>query len=480
MGTVRRLAMFVVAGSTVLALLSGCGNGNFGPAEVDQENLARTGQGGTVDPGSVTQTSASENSQAQETASGLPTAAILSSADPRSLPDSMKAPEEGSPEWLINEILKLRMQKGTATDDAEKLRAHRRWRNEKIIKLAQDAIAQTHQNPQQERVFNVAVHHLMESRLQLALQIDQKNLKTAHEEIDSLYGDADALFQRDGKSQAAAEAAFVRAKFVNINAQRFADREPNWLIEFSQQARLFAHNFEDQQNRAVALLDAAARSCELHRIREEALNCYSLLKQRFPNTPQGQQAAAILRRFALEGQRLEKFGGPTIDGGFVHLDEFQGRVVLLIFWSSDSKRFVRQLPHLTALTRKNRQAGLAVIGVCLDTETAAAEELLKKNSLYERVILWPEAERRRWNNPIVKYYGIRDIPTYWLIDRNGVVVDMLVDPTPKELQLTSPSKSRKTSQDVFPNNPPVAAGLEKQLETLLKTDRPTAHQSNRE
>lgn len=361
-----------------------------------------------------------------------PTVSLGSSDDLKRPPAAPGAsgslePDDGSPEWLLGEITRLRVRKSQPTDDPEKLRARRRWKNEKIIKLAQEAIRLSHNDSDQEQIFNTAVHQLMEARLELALQVTPEQLEFSQAQIEELYSDADALFRRAPKSKAAAEAAFVRAKFANTSAERFADREPRWLEEFTRQALLFATNFPQEQSRATSLLDAAGRSCELHRLRDKALNCYALLVEKFPETPEGKQATAILRRLSLNGKRLDKFGGPTIDRGFVYLDDFRGRIVVVVFWASHSRLFVEQLPKLIALRKNVGAKQLAMLGVSLDKNKVAAEEFLSKNELTEPTILWPDANRREWKNPIVQYYGVRDIPMYWLIDQQGVVVDSLLD-----------------------------------------------------
>ena len=63
-------------------------------------------------------------------------------------------PQKGSPRWLVLEMTKLRMQPFPETDDIEKQREARRTRNLEIVKLAEEAIAKTHQDPELEAVFN--------------------------------------------------------------------------------------------------------------------------------------------------------------------------------------------------------------------------------------------------------------------------------------------------------------------------------------
>src|SRR5579872_1437316 len=71
-------------------------------------------------------------------------------------------PKDGTPEFLVRESTKLLLEPPPKTEDVEVLKKHRQERNEKIIKLSQQAIEQIHSDKEKERLFNVAVHNLLE------------------------------------------------------------------------------------------------------------------------------------------------------------------------------------------------------------------------------------------------------------------------------------------------------------------------------
>lgn len=333
------------------------------------------------------------------------------------------APDKGSPEWLIREIkiLLSRPLEPIGEDlSPQETEAARRVRNQEIVDLATEAIAKSHADPEKEATFNEAVRLLMEARLQLALAGSRRDM-------EALYEDAASLSQRAPKSKAAAEAAFVLARFAQMNAGRYAANEPRWLEEYARQARLFAENFPHETTRAVALLYSAGWSCELHRLIDEAIGCYSLLLDKYPDSPQSQQVTAVIRRLTLEGKPLE-LAGPTLDGGYLSIDDYAGQVVLVVFWATGTTNFADHLPQLNDAARKFKESGFAVIGVSLDEE----QDVLK-SFVAEKSVDWPQIfhfdeANRRWNHPIARYYGVRDIPAYWLVDQQGIVVDIFVDP----------------------------------------------------
>ncbi len=376
-------------------------------------------QSGSGDSGPVAEQAApaSQGDGATRTA-GLPTAAISNGTD--SGQPGQALPKQGSPEWLLMEIKKLRAQPFPQTASVETLGNVRRERNQQIIQHATETITLVHDDEKREHLFNEAVHHLMEARLQLALAGER-------DDIDALYEDASSLQERDPGSVAAAEAAFIRARFAHTNARRFARQEPRWLEEFSRQARLFATDFPEDEHRAVPLLFSAATSCELHDLTSEAVACYTLIQEKFPNSPPARQVAGILRRISLPGKPLQ-LAGPTIDGGYVNIDDYKGQPVLVVFWSSDNKRFQQQADELLAALEKHKADGLKVIGVNLDKDESGVDEFLARTSLQWPQIFFADPEKRRWDNDIVRYYGVREIPAYWLVDQQGLVVSTRITP----------------------------------------------------
>lgn len=330
----------------------------------------------------------------------------------------LEPPKEGTPEWLVHEATKIRLQPPPATEDVTELRASRKQRNEKIVALCQQAVALTHKDPKRERLLSVAVHQLLEARVQLALMGDRAD-------IDALYEDAAALQTRDPQSQAAAEGAYALVNFAYSHAKTSAKVDPRWLQEFARQAIHYASSFPKEEHRSLPLLFTAARSCELHGLQEEATQCYTLIKKQFPKSPYAKRVSGILRRLSLPGQHAQ-LSGPTLAGGNVAVDDLAGRVVLVVFWSTEAKQFQVQLPALQETQRKYAKQGLAIIGVNLDQDPAPVNQFLVANKISWPQIFFPESEKRGWNNPVASFYGVMEIPALWLIDQQGVVVSTTV------------------------------------------------------
>jgi peroxiredoxin len=136
-----------------------------------------------------------------------------------------------------------------------------------------------------------------------------------------------------------------------------------------------------------------------------------------------------------------------LDGNYVSIDDFAGKVTLVVFWTAAAKPFQDDLPKLLELQQKYAKNGLAVLGVCLDTDEAATKKFIEENKLAGPQIFFTEEGKQGWSNPIVGYYGVLDVG-YWVIDQNGRAVSTNVkadDLDQQLLPLLKRGASRKPS-----------------------------------
>jgi hypothetical protein len=365
-------------------------------------------------------------------ASGTTSEAAPSTADGMAAAPTL---EEGSPEWLIHEIARLRAapadvirqpvpgDRGTSQEvrlSPEQAAQEQKRRNEETVQLAMQAIAKTHQDPSREQLFNSAVHYLADARMQLALAGDEHQLRLMVE-------NADALFERDSTSFAAVEAAGRLLQLTQTQAQQFGEQDARWGLAFARQSQLFADRFPQETSRAAVNLIAAARMCEQFQQPKEALACYTVVEQKFPGTPFSEQVAGPLRRLRLPGKPLEEFGGSTHDGGFLSLEQLRGKPLLVVFWASNSARFQEDLPALKAALAKH-SGHLTAVGVNFDRDERAVDAFLEHASLGWKQIFYSDPEKRGAYNPVARYYGVMNVPQYWLVDAQGIVrsVDLQV------------------------------------------------------
>ncbi len=390
--------------------------------------LGISGCGGGGEPATVRASTAETDNSAGEpsaqpplngaaprpsTRPSLPVAAISTEAEQSGDDLSLSAAPKGTPEWMLREIARIRTELSTR-QDGSRLSDRARKGHEKIIELARLAVAATHDDPEREQIFNNAVHYLSDSRLELALGGDT-------EQSQLLVEDAESLYRRDRKSFAAIESAHKVVQLAQRKAERHGRTDAEWVSEFAHQARLFADRFAHEPNRSAFTLLTAGQACDRAGLADDAKSCFLMVQRRFPDTVFAEQVSGFLRRLSIIGQPLE-LAGPTIEGGYVSIDDFKGQPVLLVFWAATSPQFQQDCEPLQEMQQRFAPADLGVIGVNLDVDEAEIDNFLGAHDLSWPQIFYSEPEKRGGRHPLARYYGVQQVPTYWLVNRTGTVV----------------------------------------------------------
>ncbi len=419
----KKKSQQLAGGLLLVSLVAGCGDGSGSPA-----SPAERAHGSSA-------TTESEQKVAMAPSAGISPGGVIASIEsPKSaLPhgtgidkaiSKSQFPDDDATKTL-REIQQLRV--AVVPTDLKQARTARRDRNERIVEMATRVLRLTMSDESRKPQFHLAIGHLLEARFQMALSGTQ-------EDADLLYADVKALNDRDAKSIAAAEGVYYIARFAHTKAGMIGRKEPVWFETFSHWAREFADRFPEQSQRAVNLLFGAARSCELQsvatddaavatRLMTESKLCYSVLAGKFATSEQGQEATASLRRLALPGQVLSQFSGPTADGGFVSSDEFPGKATLIYFWDSESEDFTEDfLPVLESIRSQISSDRLRMVGVTLDEDESVMNTFMEAHAVPGQQIFLPDAGQRSWNSPLVRFWGIANSPTVWLLDARGQVV----------------------------------------------------------
>jgi thiol-disulfide isomerase/thioredoxin len=109
----------------------------------------------------------------------------------------------------------------------------------------------------------------------------------------------------------------------------------------------------------------------------------------------------------------------ALDGREVDLAKLKGKVVLLDFWATWCGPCVAGIPELQEVYDKFHDRGFEVVAISLDTDRTALERFVK-----EKGLPWPQYfDGKGWDNTIAAKYGIHQVPTLWLVGRDGKVVD---------------------------------------------------------
>ena len=126
-------------------------------------------------------------------------------------------------------------------------------------------------------------------------------------------------------------------------------------------------------------------------------------------------------------QEAPNFTLPDLNGKPFTFSNLKGKVVILDFWATWCPPCRAEIPHFKSLYSQYKGDGLEVIGIALDQGGAN--------------VVRPFAEDFQINYPILignqrvteDYGGIRGIPTTFIIDRQGRIVEKFVGYRDKEV-----------------------------------------------
>ncbi len=126
-----------------------------------------------------------------------------------------------------------------------------------------------------------------------------------------------------------------------------------------------------------------------------------------------------LEKRLLPGNTAPNFELRDIDNNKVSLEDFRGKVVYLDFWASWCPPCMREVPYAKELKERfEDKEDLVFVYISVDEDTEAW-----KNTVEQREIEGVHLNIKGRDNEVAKSYNVTGIPSYFIIDRKGLIFD---------------------------------------------------------
>ena len=137
-----------------------------------------------------------------------------------------------------------------------------------------------------------------------------------------------------------------------------------------------------------------------------------------PEYTEAVQAALDVALKLQPGQPAPEFTLDDLDGQPVSLSQFKGQVVLLDFWASWCGPCIGDLPDLRKIKEETADWPVVFLNVSIDEDEAAWRESIDKHAI-EGVHVRADG----FGSEVAKSYQVRGIPSYYLVDSQGLIVE---------------------------------------------------------
>ncbi len=131
------------------------------------------------------------------------------------------------------------------------------------------------------------------------------------------------------------------------------------------------------------------------------------------------------------GEEIKDFSATLAEGAAFQLADLKGKYVLLDFWGSWCGPCFVEMPHLKELYGKygtstfKDAVGFTIVSVAIEKDEKRWRRALDRFQMPWEYQIMDQAESLRFfDSPIADLYGVKQVPTKFLIDEKGMIISV--------------------------------------------------------
>lgn len=129
------------------------------------------------------------------------------------------------------------------------------------------------------------------------------------------------------------------------------------------------------------------------------------------------------------GESIKDFSATLVDGTSFKLSDLKGKYVLLDFWGSWCGPCFREMPDVKSLyarygnTSFKNAEGFTIVSVAVEESDKRWQRALERFQMeWPYQIMDQATSLRFFDSPIAELYGVKQVPTKFLIDEKGEII----------------------------------------------------------